>query len=173
MAENEAAIHHRPTVSSEAVTDKANRINKALAQAPLLCSQTSPWPLYLLFLLQKFHLFLSSRLKFLVQFSLHFCRFQVTSFICVGLQLLSILSLSALLPGPGWTYWYTAELSGLDRRWKKEKSTSERKKRPRPEDYRRPFSLLVHRHLHQTNAYLIFSEGDSSSRGLNLPKKTV
>ena len=28
-AEDEAAIHHRPTVSSEAVTHKANRINKA------------------------------------------------------------------------------------------------------------------------------------------------
>lgn len=35
-AEDEAAIHHRPTVSSEAATDKTNRINKALAQAPLL-----------------------------------------------------------------------------------------------------------------------------------------
>lgn len=40
-AANETAIHHRPTVSSEAVTDKANRINKALAQALLVCTQTS------------------------------------------------------------------------------------------------------------------------------------
>lgn len=49
-------------------------------------------------------------------------------------------------------------------RMKKEKSTSERRKRPRPVDYRRPFSLLVQRHLHQTNPCLIFSEGlrDSS-----------
>lgn len=97
---------------------------------------------------------------------------RVTSFICVWLQLLSILSLSALLPSPRWTCWYTVELSALTEDEKKKKSTLERKKRPRPEDYWRPFSLLVQRQLHQTNANLIFSEGvsDSSSEGVNVPQ---
>lgn len=124
-AEDEAAIHHRPTVSSEAVTDKANRINKALAQALLLCTQTSPRPLYLLFLLTVFVCFFPLLIHFFLSTSV-FSR--VTSFICVWLQLLSILSLSALLLGPRWTCWYTVELSALTEDEKKEKHFRKKEK---------------------------------------------
>lgn len=61
VAANETTIHHRPTVSSGAVTDKANRINKALAQALLVCTQTS-------FLLQISSLFSPHTLNFLCNF---------------------------------------------------------------------------------------------------------
>lgn len=92
-AEDEAAIHHRPTVSSEAVTDKANRINKALAEALLLCTQTSLWPLCLLFLL-KFHLFFSSLLTILVRFSLHLCLFQGDIiYLCLATTSVNIISI--------------------------------------------------------------------------------
>lgn len=152
-AEDEAAIHHRPAVSSEAVTDKANRINTALAQVPLLCTQTSPRPLQLLFLL-KFHLYF-----FPPSHLLYIC--PLPSF--PGWHHLSVSDYNfcqyyLYLPfcsAPRWTCWYTVELSALTGNGKKW-SASERKKRPRPKDYWRPFSLLVQLHLHQTNAYLIF-----------------
>lgn len=154
-AANEAAIHHRPTVSSEGVTDKANRINKALAQAPLLCSPTA-LPSYVFLKFSPF-LFLLT-LNFSSNFvSATFFFFRVTSFICVGLQLLSVLSLSVLLPGPRWTCWYAVGLSLLT--GDEKELFRKRKKRPEPEDYRRPLRLLVERCRHQTNACLIFSQG--------------
>lgn len=159
----------RPTMSSEAVTDKAKRINKALAQALLLCTQTSLCPLYLLFLL-KYHLFFLLSLQFLSIFSpLSFPEWH--HLFLSGYNFCQYYLYLPFCSAPG----EHADTQRSCQPWqqmKKEKSTSERRKRPRPEDYRRPFSLLVQWHLHQTNAYLIFSEGlsDSSFGGVNVPQ---
>lgn len=94
--------------------------------------------------------------------------FLVTSFIFVGLRLLSILSLSALRLGPKWTCWCTVELSALTGDKKEREKHFRKEKRPRPEDYRRPLSLLVQRHLTQHAKFFFTGLSDSSSGGLNV-----
>lgn len=124
------------------------------------------------FLTQIPSLFLPSFSPFLEHFSLHFCLFQGHHLSVSDYNFCQYYLYLPFCSAPG---------EHIDTQWschpwqemkKKKRNTSERKKRPRPEDYRRPFSLLVQQHLHQTNAYLIFSEGlsDSSSGGVNVPQ---
>lgn len=152
VAEDEAAIHHRPTVSRWQ-TKPAESIKPLFK--PLFSALTPRHNHFSVFSYSNSIPF-SFLPPFTLLFSLHLSLFsRVTSFICVWLLLLSVLSQSALLLGPRWTCWYTVELRALTWAWIKREEHF-RKKRPRPKDYRRPFSLLVQHYLHQTNAYLIF-----------------
>lgn len=151
-AEDEAAIHHRPTVSRWQ-TKPAESIKPLFK--PLFSALTSCHN-HFSFLSYSNSIPFSFLPTFTLHFSLHLSLFsRVTSFICVWLPLLSVLSQSALLLGLRWTCWYTVELRALTWDWIK-RGEHFRKKRPRPKDHRRPFSLLVQHYLHQTNAHFIF-----------------